>query len=246
MTTFKRHIDTSLLPDDIFSYTDAQFYDVVKRIVGEGAAELFEIQSIRSPDAFLLIPDVFAILNIKCAALNSLKEKICLKSDDDLYIVKPGQQQHITPSTSTKPNQSSSTVLVDEKYHRSFILKSITNWCQRYSSKLSLSEGVDYHLFLASTSDTNFTARIKCRCGSKINLVKLQKNFQLSNFYKHLVSATCNTTRASKKKSSKENFPNQINSNSNDDAPREVEGGVKRSSTSNAPQKKRFHPSHSK
>ncbi|CAF2101561.1 unnamed protein product [Rotaria magnacalcarata] len=167
MTTFKRHIDTSLLPDDIFSYTDAQFYDVVKRIVGEG------------------------------------------------------QQQHITPSTSTKPNQSSSTVLVDEKYHRSFILKSITNWCQRYSSKLSLSEGVDYHLFLASTSDTNFTARIKCRCGSKINLVKLQKNFQLSNFYKHLVSATCNTTRASKKKSSKENFPNQINSNSNDDAPRE-------------------------
>ncbi|CAF4833561.1 unnamed protein product, partial [Rotaria sp. Silwood2] len=90
MTTFKRHTNTSLLPDDIFSYTDTQFYDIVKRIVGESAAELLEIQSIRSPDSLLQIPDVFAILNIKCAALNSLKEKICLKSDDDLYIVKPG------------------------------------------------------------------------------------------------------------------------------------------------------------
>ena len=90
MTTFKRCINTSLLPDDIFSYTDTKFYDVVKRIVGESAADLLEIQSIRSTDLLLQIPDVFAILNIKCSALNSLKEKICLRTDDDLYIVKPG------------------------------------------------------------------------------------------------------------------------------------------------------------
>ncbi|CAF3804949.1 unnamed protein product [Rotaria sordida] len=236
MTTFKRHINTSLLPNDIFSYTNAQFYDIVKRIVGESAAELLEIQSIRSPDSLLLIPNVFAILNIKCMALNSLKEKICLKSDNDLYIVKSGikslmnyfcelvikkqdedmkllrkkkklynstissnnadssdmnetssdQQQQMSSSTAAKIVRSTSTVPVNENYHRNFILKSITNWCQRHSSKVSLSEGVDYHLFLTRSSDTNFTAKIK------------------------------------------------------------LEGSVKRSATHDVAQKKRFHHAHSK
>ncbi|CAF5008193.1 unnamed protein product, partial [Rotaria socialis] len=90
MTTFKRRINTSLLPDDFLSYTDAKFYNVAKHFIGESASELLEIQSIRSPDSLILISDVFAILDIKCAALNSLKEKLCLKSDDDIYIVKPG------------------------------------------------------------------------------------------------------------------------------------------------------------
>ena len=57
MTTFKRHTSTSLLPDDIFSYTDAQFYDIVKRIVDESAAELLKIQSVRSPNSLLQIRD---------------------------------------------------------------------------------------------------------------------------------------------------------------------------------------------
>ena len=197
MTTFKRCINTSLLPDDIFSYTDTKFYDVVKRIVGESVADLFEIQSIRSIDLLLQIPDVFTILNIKCSALNSLKEKICLKTDDDLYIVKPGikslmnyfyeliikkqdenikllrnqrklynstissnnvdssdtnessndQRQQMSSSSTAKIAQSSSSVPTNEIYHRNFILRSITNWCQRYFSKISLSEGVDYHIY---------------------------------------------------------------------------------------------------
>jgi hypothetical protein len=90
MPISKRYINTSLLPDDILSYTDTDFYNVAKQIVGESATELLEIQSVRSPDSFLFIPDVFAILNIKCAALNPLKESLCLKTDDDKYIVKPG------------------------------------------------------------------------------------------------------------------------------------------------------------
>ncbi|CAF3896683.1 unnamed protein product [Rotaria sordida] len=276
MTTFKRYINTSLLPDDIFSYTDAQFYDIVKRIVGESAAELLEIQSIRSPDSLLLIPDVFAILNIKCMALNSLKEKIRSKSDNDLYIVKPGikslmnyfceliikkqdedmkllrkkkklynstissnnadssdmnetssdQQQQMSSSTAAKIVRSTSTVPVNENYHRTFILKSITNWCQRHSSKVSLSEGVDYHLFLTLSSDTNFTAKIKCRCE---------------------ISVTCTTIKNSKKKTvSNKNAPNRIDSNINVDTTLEVEGSVKRSATHDVAQKKRFHHAHSK
>ena len=60
-----------------------------KRIVGDSAAELLQIQEIRSPDSLVFIPDVFAVLNIKCAALNPLKEKVCLKSVDDIFIFNP-------------------------------------------------------------------------------------------------------------------------------------------------------------
>ncbi|CAF4351030.1 unnamed protein product [Rotaria sp. Silwood2] len=57
MAKSKRYINTSLLPDDILSYTDTEFYNVAKRIVGDNAAQLLEIQSIRSPDSFLFMPD---------------------------------------------------------------------------------------------------------------------------------------------------------------------------------------------
>jgi hypothetical protein len=49
MPISKRYINTSLLPDDILSYTDTDFYNVAKQIVGASATELLEIQSVRSP-----------------------------------------------------------------------------------------------------------------------------------------------------------------------------------------------------
>ena len=128
------------------------------------------------------------------------------------------QRQQMSSSTTAKIDRSSSSVPTNEIYHRNFILRSITNWCQRYFSKISLSEGVDYHILLTQSSDKSFTAEIKCRCGSKISLVKLQKNFQLSNFYKHLVSITCTTITDSKKRSvSNKNAPNRIDSSVNGD-----------------------------
>ncbi|CAF1550800.1 unnamed protein product, partial [Rotaria sordida] len=87
---FKRRINTSVLPSDILSYNDKQFYNVVKRFVCDDAGDLLEFQGIRNADSLILIPDVFAILNINCAALQPLKEKLCLKSDDDIYLIKPG------------------------------------------------------------------------------------------------------------------------------------------------------------
>ncbi|CAF1448558.1 unnamed protein product [Rotaria sordida] len=90
MNSFKRRINTSVLPSDILSYNDKQFYNVVKRFVCDDAGDLLEFQGIRNADSLILIPDVFAILNINCAALQPLKEKLCLKSDDDIYLIKPG------------------------------------------------------------------------------------------------------------------------------------------------------------
>jgi hypothetical protein len=267
MATFKRSINTSILPDDILSYTDTQFYNVAKQIVGDSGMELLEIQSIRSPDSFLFMPDVFAILDIKCAALNSLKEDLRLKTDDDKYIVKPGikslmtyfreltikkqaevmkvlrykndlstsvipsltiisstmnessssQQQQLPLSVTTNLVQPTTSIPVDENYHRNFIVNSINNWCEKFSSKVLLIEGTDYHLTIKSLND-NITAKIKCGCGSKVGLVKVRKNIQLSNFYKHLTSTACNTIHKSKRRATSNNSnKNQNNSNKNVD-----------------------------
>ncbi|CAF3330138.1 unnamed protein product, partial [Rotaria sp. Silwood2] len=197
MAALKRRINTSLLPNDVLSYTDTQFYNVAKQIVGENAVELLEIQGVRSPDSLVLIPDVFAILDIKCAALNSLKEKLCLKSDDDTYVVKPGikslmnyfceliikkkeeyvrisskqrgststvfcitpssfvtngipstQQQQLSSSTVTTIVQPSSTMPMDENYHRNFIIM----------FKSLPSDILNYR-------DDNFYQLVKERCG---------------------------------------------------------------------------------
>ena len=258
MATFKRSINTSVLPDDILSYTDTQFYNAAKQIVGDIGMELLEIQSIRSPDSFLSIPDVFAIPDIKCAALHPLKKNLCLKTYDDKYIVKPGikslmtyfreliikkqaevmkvlrykndlsisvipsittisssQQQQLPVSATTDLVQPTTTIPVDENYHRNFIINSINNWCTKFSSKLSLIEGTDYHLTVKSLND-NITAKIKCGCGSKVGLVKIRKNIQISNFYKHLVSMACNTIHKSKRRTISNNSNGNQNNSSND------------------------------
>ncbi|CAF4071259.1 unnamed protein product [Rotaria sp. Silwood2] len=280
MAALKRRINTSLLPDDVLSYTDTQFYNVAKQIVGDNAVELLEIQGVRSPDSLVLIPDVFAILDIKCAALNSLKEKLCLKSDDDTYVVKPGIKSlmnyfceliikkkekdvkisskqkgstsiisSLTPASyvtngipSTQQQQlSSSTMPMDENYHRNFIINSINNWCQKYSSKLCLTEGVDYHLFLTLSDDRSFTAKIKCGCGSKIGLVKLGKKFQMSNFYKHLASLLCTTIAHSKGVTiSNQKDTNEIDLSDNDVATRQKSARIRSESSSVAKKKRSY------
>lgn len=255
MATFKRRINTSVLPDDILSYTDTLFYNVVRQFIGETTAELLEVQGIRSPDSLILIPDVFAILDIKCAALIPLKEKLCLKSDDDTYVVKPGikslmnyfceliikkqgedmknfnrskgsttvasynnngissiQQQQSALSNATTIIPSPCAIPFDENFHRNFIRNSINNWCQKYYPGLCLNEGVDYHLLLSLSDDRSFIAKIICGCGSKIRLVRLRKKFQMSNFYKHLVSLTCTTIGNIRRKDivSKKKYENEI------------------------------------
>ncbi|CAF4316468.1 unnamed protein product [Rotaria sordida] len=136
----------------------------------------------------------------------------------------------MSSSTTAKIVRSSSTVPVNENYHRNFILKSITNWCQRYSSKLSLSEGVDYHLFLTPSNDTNYTAKIKS--------VQFLQALSISYMY--------DNQEFKKKTVSNKNAPNRIDSNINVDTTLEVQGSVKRSATHDVAQKKRFHHAHSR
>ncbi|CAF4947347.1 unnamed protein product [Rotaria sp. Silwood1] len=127
------------------------------------------------------------------------------------------QQQQSHLSTATTVVQPSPSMPIDEKYHRNFIINSINNWCERYSSKLFLIEGVDYKLILTSSHDTIISAKVKCGCGSKTTLVKTRKNFQISNFYKHLVSIMCTTISNNMRAGKVAKNKHQTNSGSADD-----------------------------
>ncbi|CAF2900819.1 unnamed protein product [Rotaria sp. Silwood2] len=87
--------DTSILPDDILSFCDEDFYKVVEKIAGSAEATLLQIQGIRSVYSFLNIEDVFAVLSISCSALNDIKRLVCFEADDHTYTVKPGCRANI-------------------------------------------------------------------------------------------------------------------------------------------------------
>ncbi|CAF4572565.1 unnamed protein product [Rotaria sp. Silwood1] len=82
--------NTSILPTDILSFCDEDFYKVVEKFAGSAEAKLLEAQGIRSVYSFLNTEDVFAILSISCPVLNDIKRLVCFEADDRTYTVKPG------------------------------------------------------------------------------------------------------------------------------------------------------------
>ncbi|CAF3360582.1 unnamed protein product [Rotaria socialis] len=82
--------DTTILPTEVLSFYDDKFFNMVERVAGSAEAKLLAAQGIRSLYSFLNTEDVFEILSISCSALNDIKGLVCLKADDDTYIVKLG------------------------------------------------------------------------------------------------------------------------------------------------------------
>ena len=95
MPTNALSVDTSVLPVGVLSFYDDQFYQLVERIAGVAEATLLEVQGIRSVYSFLNTDDVFEILSIPCAALNSVRKLVCLEKMDKTFTVKPGCRSSI-------------------------------------------------------------------------------------------------------------------------------------------------------
>ncbi|CAF4644246.1 unnamed protein product, partial [Rotaria sp. Silwood2] len=82
--------DTSIVPADILSFCDEDFYKVVEKIAESAEAQLLEAQGIRSVYSFRNTEDVFAIFSISCSALNDINRLVCFEVDDHTYTAKPG------------------------------------------------------------------------------------------------------------------------------------------------------------
>ncbi|CAF4468884.1 unnamed protein product, partial [Rotaria sp. Silwood2] len=83
-------IDVSVLPKDIFSRINHEFYDVVKFVAGDLAVKILRIQMINSAGKLLNTPDVFAFLRIDSEEIDAIKIESCFKSKNGQFIIKPG------------------------------------------------------------------------------------------------------------------------------------------------------------
>lgn len=85
-------IDLHDLPDDVLSYSDDQFYNFIKNCLGIDEMMLLKLQSIKNIRTLLNVPDVFAILHLRCKELPALKSSICFVDEDNdrNVIVKSG------------------------------------------------------------------------------------------------------------------------------------------------------------
>ena len=88
-------LDTSLLPANLTSLQDAEFYHFVKRIVGPVEAELLQVQQINNVNSLLMTADVFEIIQIPSHDLDDIKRKICFEKDDGSFVIKAGVKGNI-------------------------------------------------------------------------------------------------------------------------------------------------------
>ena len=235
-TTFP--FDIKQLPIDVLTFTDEKFYGFVKEMLGQTAVDLLQIQAINNVPSFLLSHDVCAVieLDIDSQELDDLRRKICFRCRDGSYHVKIGIKNDFkylkelllsklkeNKKTKPKPRQvttkiySTSSILTN---HTEFAYNLINKWVEDNKEnfncdELELTPDVDYTLTI-SDNDDDIQGVIKCKCGVKIKLRKIDNRFQMTNFYKHLRSLTCSMIREKKKKNSqKKQLSNNRISNSN-------------------------------
>ncbi|CAF4268632.1 unnamed protein product [Rotaria magnacalcarata] len=89
----KPFVNTNRVPDDMFSYQDGQFYDFIKKLIGDKQANLLAFQEISNADIYLHCCNVLNILKLDSSALIPYKESLCLKLDDNSYTVLPDKAE---------------------------------------------------------------------------------------------------------------------------------------------------------
>ncbi|CAF1210152.1 unnamed protein product [Rotaria sordida] len=247
-------VDTKVVPFDVFTYQDDDFYNLISQIAGPDEAALLKIQGIRTVNAFLRIPNIFDVFNINVKEVNDIKTKTCFILENNNYIDQIRKQgellkntnrkrrtiSNVSSNTTATPNNSLQTITdtiqfsttttstIEAIDHHSFIIQSIDEWCLKHAdevgiSDLKLVEGTDYVVTLSSGF-----AHIRCGCHRSARLPKQGRNFQLSNFYRHLKVRRCSMLKA------KQPMHN-INSNPSNNISIDEEISLQRTTTGNIP-----------
>jgi hypothetical protein len=82
--------DTSVLPSNILSLQNYDFFKIVENLAGDIVADLLRIQSIRNVRTFMIIPDVLAVFKIDSLEIEQIKNRACFRLENDDYVVKIG------------------------------------------------------------------------------------------------------------------------------------------------------------
>ncbi|CAF0754621.1 unnamed protein product [Didymodactylos carnosus] len=96
--------------------------------------------------------------------------------------------------------------------HKDFILKLIKQWCLSNKENFSLddfqSRGGENFILKLHDNYSNLEAIITCECGSNFSFMKMDNQFQLSNFYKHIKKLNCSLMKELVKKDDKQKRSN--------------------------------------
>jgi hypothetical protein len=124
-------------------------------------------------------------------------------------------------ATTTAPQQSPPTSLshaspsTSISEHRKYLLNLLKQWCFNHKNDFNLdsfdlNEGKDFILYVIHNHNNDLEPSIKCNCGRLIVLTVKNGKIQLSNYQKHLRTATCTHMNSLKKldeKGKKSNRP---------------------------------------
>ena len=90
-TSFRNQSQSSL-PDDIFSYSNEQFYDFIKKSYGDDLHDLFSFQSIRNGLHLLKTSceEILLIFEEESEEIEELKKLCCYKTSTNQYGIKLG------------------------------------------------------------------------------------------------------------------------------------------------------------
>ncbi|CAF1628544.1 unnamed protein product [Didymodactylos carnosus] len=91
-TTTTYSLNTNNLPEDVLSYTDDKFYNFIREVLGQSAADLLNIQTTNNVPSFLLSDDVCDITEhaVEPEEIDVLREKISFAFRYGTYHVKIG------------------------------------------------------------------------------------------------------------------------------------------------------------
>ncbi|CAF2083410.1 unnamed protein product [Rotaria magnacalcarata] len=141
-------VDTSILPNDIFTRVDDDFYSIVKLLADDSVFDILRMQLINSARKLLNI-DVFAFFQIESEETDTIKAESCFKSKTGQYIVKPGIQtglsnlikllkQKLKQDEELAMNENNETqhkYISEEFIDRHPLLKSLIKWYQQNDSE---------------------------------------------------------------------------------------------------------------
>ena len=83
-------LDISQLPQDVLTYTNKRFFDIIESFCGKDEADLLSIQAIWSVDSFLSIEDVYSIFTVDSEDVIEIQTRCAFKNRNGTFTVKPG------------------------------------------------------------------------------------------------------------------------------------------------------------
>jgi hypothetical protein len=158
-------VDTSAVPDDVFTRIDNDFYSVVKLLAGVVVSNILQIQMINSARKLLNIPDVFAFFQVESEETDAIKAECCFQSKTGRYVVKSGIQSDLSnlimllkqklkneqEQLLNENNDIQYRYITDEFLDKHPLLKSLIKWYQQNDSGVNHKENA----FLTSFVDNS-------------------------------------------------------------------------------------------